>query len=124
MFKSFFRKRQRVLEKQQTINVRAAAEALFVTRSKNPSTKHTPEECRKAVEAHLLPALGERSIGSITRSEIEKIHDELEHAPATANLFLYATSEIFRFAETEGMRPKGTNPCIYVTAYPDSGQIK
>ena len=76
-----------------------------------------PEEAKALVAAHVLPRFEGRRIGSVTRSEIQHIHDDLEDRPELADRVLHAAHGLFRFAELDDHRPPGTNPCIYVTPY-------
>lgn len=87
---------------------------------KEALTRWLTEEQQEGVEleelltSNLLPDLENRDIQSITRSEIEAIYNNLGGATETGSVFLKNVTKLFHYTEDQGLRPKGTNPCVYI----------
>jgi len=64
--------------------------------------------------------LGDRTIKSITVEDAMTLHISRKHQPRHANQILCVLSKAFSLAEVWGLRPKGTNPCIGVTLFPET----
>ncbi len=71
-------------------------------------------QIRRMVEARIKPALGARTIASVTRSDIAALHARMRAVPYEANRVLAALSKMFNLAELWGLRPDGSNPCRHV----------
>jgi integrase len=65
---------------------------------------------RRLIEAHILPALGQRQVASIVRSDIAALHHSLRDTPYEANRMLALASKMFGLSERWGLRPDGSNP--------------
>jgi len=114
MMRLMLRRRKRNTKASPQVGAVARAWYALLQEEQRAGTDWSLEDLRQVIDGELLPALGDRSVGSITRSEIEKLYDELEDRGGNSDRFLWVVSEIFRHAESEGLRPRGTNPCIYV----------
>jgi len=66
---------------------------------------------------HILPALGEKLVPEVKRSDILALHGSLSTKPATANQVLALLSKAFNLAEDWEWRPRNTNPCHKVRKY-------
>ena len=77
----------------------------------------TAAEYRRLVETTILPALGNRRVRDITRTEISRLHHELRDTPYAANRVLAILSKMFSLSEKWGERPDGSNPCRHVEKY-------
>ena len=74
-----------------------------------PSTRSA---YRRAFRDHWLPELGSRSMTTISRGDVERVHARLSAEQLTgANRALAALSSVWNHAEQWGMAPTGSNPC-------------
>lgn len=75
------------------------------------------KEDQRLLDKVIMPALSSRSILSITRADITKLHHSLRGTPYQANRALALLSKIFNLCEKWGLRPDGTNPCRHIEKY-------
>jgi integrase len=66
---------------------------------------------RQLLRTHILPAIGTRRLGQVTRSEVARMHRSLAETPVAANHALNLTSAMLTLAERWGLRQEGSNPC-------------
>jgi integrase len=78
----------------------------------------TAREYRRLIENVIVPALGSRKVGDVTRAEIQRVHQGRRATPTEANRALGLLSTMFTFAERLGERPDGSNPCRHVERFP------
>ncbi len=79
----------------------------------------TIEEDRRNLRLHLIPFLGAKKVGGITRSDAARFHRDSREFPVNANRCLATLSHMLTVAETWGVRPVGTNPCQGIEKYPE-----
>ena len=77
----------------------------------------TAREYERTARLYIVPRLGRRPIGELTRQDIAKLHHELASTPYQANRTLALLSKFFNWAEKHGLRPDGSNPCRHVEKY-------
>ena len=77
----------------------------------------TVELYRGVIDNHIVPALGDRAIGSVRRREIVALHQALHDRPGAANCTLQVLSQMFRKAEQWGLVPEDSNPCRSIRKY-------
>ena len=77
----------------------------------------TMELYRTVIENHIVPALGERPIGALRRSDVAALHHSLHDRPAMANSTLQVLSQIYRKAQQWELAPEGRSPCRAVRKY-------
>jgi integrase len=77
----------------------------------------TAEGYQRVAKLYVLPAIGRRSIGDVTRQDIARLHHEMNAKPYQANSALAMLSKFFSWAEKHGLRPDGSNPCRHVVKY-------
>ena len=77
----------------------------------------TAELYRGVIENHILPAPGERLIGSIGRKDVIELHHRLRDKRSMANRTVLILSKMFSLAEAWGLVPAGRNPCRSVRPY-------
>jgi len=65
----------------------------------------------------VLASLGTLHVTAVTRSQVQAMHDLHEADTDRADRALELAKALFTFAETTGLRPGGTNPCIYITPF-------
>lgn len=69
---------------------------------------------------HILPALGNVKVVSLTRTDISKLHHSFPHYPTMANRILSLLSKALNLAELWGYRPNHSNPCLHVKKYTEN----
>jgi integrase len=78
----------------------------------------TAREYRRLFEKVILPALGQKRVVDVTRQDIARLHHAKRSTPTEANRALALLSVLFTFAERQGERPDGSNPCKHVERFP------
>lgn len=79
-------------------------------------------EDERNLKNHILPALGQLRVKSITRADIARFHIGLKETPYAANRCRALLSHIFKKAEAWGVRPDNSNPCTHVEKFEESGR--
>ncbi|MYF69594.1 MAG: site-specific integrase [Proteobacteria bacterium] len=77
----------------------------------------TMELYRTVIDNHIVPALGDRPIGALRRSEVLALQHELHDRPAVANSTVQVLSQLCRKARQWGLAPEGGDPCRAVRKY-------
>lgn len=80
----------------------------------------TLKEYRSLVNTYLLPAFGKLPLDSITRADISQAHAGWKACPRAANHALSVLSKLMTWAEDQGYREEGTNPCRRVQRYKEN----
>jgi len=82
----------------------------------------TADEYGRLLDKIILPKLGKKKIGDVTRADVARLHHAGRAAPYQANRVLAVLSKMFNLAEAWGLRPDGSNPCRHVERYPERGR--
>ena len=77
----------------------------------------TMEVYRNVIDNHIVPALGDRPIGALRRSDVLALQHALHDRPAVANSTVQVLSQLCRKARQWGFAPEGTDPCRAVRKY-------
>ena len=77
----------------------------------------TAKEYERTARLYIVPRIGRRPIGEVTRQDVAKLHHELARTPYQANRTLALLSKFFSWAERHGLRSDGSNPCRHVDKY-------
>ena len=88
--------------------------------SEHVDTKLKPQsarEYRRIARLYIFPALKNRRIADIQRSDIARLHHSMREKPYQANRTLALLSKFFNWCEKHGLRPDGSNPCRHVEKY-------
>ena len=72
---------------------------------------------RTVIDNHIVPALGDRPIGAVRRSDAVALHHALHDRPAVANSTIQVLSQLCRKARQWGLAPEGDNPCRAILKY-------
>lgn len=80
----------------------------------------TREEYERLIRQRLLPAFGHRRLADISPADVTAFHNKESNNPRTANFALAVLSKIMSWAEAQGLRPSGTNPCRHVGRYTEN----
>jgi integrase len=78
----------------------------------------TAREYHRLLDNVIVPALGRRKVADVTRTDVQRLHQSRRGTPVEANCALRLLSALFTFAERDGERPGGSNPCRYVERFP------
>ena len=71
----------------------------------------------RALDNHILPALGQLPIGSVGRGKTAELHHQLRDKPGMANVVAQVLSRMYTLAEAWGLMPPGRNPCRFIRLY-------
>lgn len=96
---------------------------LFETEHIDPKTKpNTASEYKRALKLHVPSNLRRRAVGSINTGDIAKLHHDLSDKPgrSQANKVLAILSKLFSWAEKQGLRAPGPNPCKHVEKHKET----
>ncbi len=78
---------------------------------------HTRGTYRGSLDNHILPALGEKAVAEVSRTDASALHYDLRDTPRAANRALMVLSKMFTLAEAWGLAPPGSNPCRHVIRF-------
>lgn len=74
---------------------------------------------RDLLRLHILPAIGARKLGTITRADIARLHQGMAGKAITANRALALVAAMFGHAARWNLVTEGTNPCVNIKKYPE-----
>ena len=88
-------------------------------------TAHVATHCKPSTQAlyrgvlnnHVVPALGDRAVEFVERSDVIGLHRGLHATPQQANLVVHVLSRMMSLAESWELIPSGSNPCRGVRLY-------
>lgn len=90
----------------------AGLAGLFAEQHIGPRLKpSTAEHYRSLIDLYIVPTLGKLRVDQVTDADISRLPHALRDRPYQANRALAVLSKMFSFAERQGLRDKGTNPC-------------
>ena len=75
------------------------------------------EVYRRALDNHILPALGGMRVGEVGREQVMELHYAMRGAPHAANAVLKIVAKMLSLAVEWGLREHGPNPCRAVRKY-------
>ena len=75
------------------------------------------EVYRRALDNHILPALGGMPVGAVGREQVAELHYAMRGAPHAANGVLKIVAKMLSLAVEWGLREHGPNPCRAVRKY-------
>ncbi len=78
---------------------------------------HTARNYRFAIEHHILPAFGKKTLKEVGPEDVTALHHALRDRPSTANHAVRVPSRMFAVAENWGMSPPGRRPTRHVRRY-------
>lgn len=92
----------------------------YLPRKKRPPRQSTVDFYESLFRVHILPALGEKSVASLTSSDVERLHSAKRAKPYMANRMLSLIQHAFDQAERWGWRKQHTNPAVHIDKYPEA----
>ena len=75
------------------------------------------EVYRRALDNHILPALGGMRVGEVGREQVMELHYAMRGEPHAANAVLKIVAKMLSLAVEWGLREHGPNPCRAVRKY-------
>ena len=75
------------------------------------------EVYRRALDIHILPALGEMPVGAVGSEHVSELHYAMRGEPHAANAALKIVGKMLSLAVEWGLREAGPNPCRVVRKY-------
>ena len=75
------------------------------------------EVYRRALDIHILPALGEMPVGAVGSEHVSELHYAMRGEPYAANAALKIVGKMLSLAVEWGLREAGPNPCRAVRKY-------
>lgn len=78
--------------------------------------QNTQREYRRQIDKIVKPAIGRLALSSVTRDDLEKLHNRLRKTPYMANRVLALLSKFFKWTEPR-YRDRGTNPARDIERY-------
>jgi integrase len=77
----------------------------------------TAFDYERLLAQHILPALGGIPVAGVERSDVERLHVQMERTPRRANYTVSTAHVLFNHAIDLGLRPPGTNPARRIKRY-------
>ncbi len=77
----------------------------------------TYKEDERLWKNNILPILGALKVSSLSKSDIARFHQSLQHFPVAANRALALLSKALNLAELWNYRPNHSNPCRHIKKY-------
>ncbi len=99
--------------------VRELCERYMVEHAETRKKATSIRNDRRLIDTHLMPALGSKKVGAVTRPDIAALHHSLRATPYEANRMLAMASKMFGLAERWGLRTDGSNPATNIDRYPE-----
>jgi hypothetical protein len=99
-------------------HVASALEAFFAEHSAKIKAS-TADEYRKLIRRYLIPTFGRHPTNAVTHAMVASAHAKWATYPRAANHALAVLSRFMTWAEDQGLRPIGSNPCRRVKKYPE-----
>lgn len=79
-----------------------------------PSTKKGYEGM---INRDINPALGKLKVADVQHRHVARLHHDMKVTPYLANRVLAVLSKFFSWAEKQGYRDRGSNPCVGIEKY-------
>ncbi len=76
-------------------------------------------EDERNLSNHILPALGQKKLSDLTRSDVARFHQSMHRKPGAANRCIALLSKMFNLAELWELRSDGSNPCRHIQKFPE-----
>lgn len=77
----------------------------------------TQQEDRRLWKNNILPVLGSLKVSSLSKGDVARFHQSLQHFPVAANRALALLSKALNLAELWGYRSNQSNPCHHIKKY-------
>jgi integrase len=84
----------------------------------------TCKTTRRMIDNFFVPEFGATAVCDITREMVMNWFDGMSDRPAIANRGMPVLSGMMKFAETQKLRPRNSNPCRNITRYKANNRIR
>jgi integrase len=91
----------------------------YLPTKKRPPRDSTIRYYETIFRCHVLPELGSAPVGTVTPTDVEKLHGAMRAKPYVANRTLSLLQQAFDQAERWGWRSQHTNPALHIDRYPE-----
>jgi integrase len=105
------------MARREAPTIAQLAERFLAEHAEAKRKASTAAEYRRLLYKIILPAIGRRKVGDVTRADVTKLHHANRSAPYQANRLHAVLSKMFNLAERWGLRPDGSNPCRHVEKF-------
>ncbi len=82
--------------------------------------KRTGAEYCRLLETVILPAVGRKKVGDVTRQDVARLHHIHRTTPYQANRVVAILGKMFTLAEAWGLRPDHSNPCRHIEKFKET----
>lgn len=94
----------------------------YLPTKKRPPRDSTIGYYETLFRCHVVPELGTVPVGTVTPTDVEKLHGGMRAKPYVANRTLSLLQQAFDQAERWGWRPQHTNPALHIDRYPEESR--
>lgn len=94
----------------------------FLADSRARRKQATIAEYRRQFDRDVLPVIGTRRVTDLQAGDLARLHSSMRDRPYLANRVIAALGAFFSWCETQGYRPRHSNPVVDVRAYPEVGR--
>lgn len=91
----------------------------YLPTKKRPPRDSTIGYYETLFRCHVVSELGSVPVGTVTPTDVEKLHGGMRAKPYVANRTLSLLQQAFDQAERWGWRPQHTNPALHIDRYPE-----
>lgn len=91
----------------------------YLPTKKRPPRDSTIRYYETLFRCHVLPELGSVPVGTVTPTDVEKLHGRMRAKPYVANRTLSLLQQAFDQSERWGWRSQHTNPALHIDRYPE-----
>jgi integrase len=85
---------------------------------------NTDEAYRRALNLHILPAIGAKRIVDVRRADVARLHSKLSDMPYQANKVLAVISAVWNWAAKRDEADRNSNPASGIERYREQGREK
>lgn len=85
---------------------------------------NTARDYRRMLEDLIVPALGNKTLDTVTRADVARLHHSLRETPTQANRVLSVLSRLFAVAGKWGYAPEGHNPARGHERFPERKRLR
>lgn len=107
-------------QKRKAILLHELLDRYVTEYAKQHKKASTVKEDERLIKNKILPGLGSSPVESVSRHDIQSLHQKYRTTPYEANRVLSLLSKIFNLAEAWGLRPDGSNPCRHIKKFAEA----
>ncbi len=104
---------------REALTLRQFADRFIEEDAKPRSKPSTVRQYQKLLDGHILPRLGSKKLGEITRVDAQDLHSSIRGHPFQANRAVGLLRTMLNVAVRWGQIAEGPNPCRHVKYFPE-----